>query len=60
MQAFLDGLIGFLDIPEVIETTMTHHTSVSLKDVAVALEADRWAREFATAAAKEHTLSKVT
>ncbi|MEE9147386.1 MAG: 1-deoxy-D-xylulose-5-phosphate reductoisomerase [Candidatus Tectomicrobia bacterium] len=60
VQAFLDGLIGFLDIPEVIETTMTHHTSVSLKDVAVALEADRWAREFATAAAKEHTLSKVT
>ena len=60
VQAFLDGLIGFLDIPEVIETTMTHHTSVSLKDVAVALDADRWAREFAAAAAKEHTLSKVT
>ena len=47
VQAFLAGSINFLAIPKVIETTMARHTSIPLDDAAVALEADRWAREYA-------------
>ena len=47
VQAFLDGAINFLAIPKVIETTMARHAPVPLDDISVALEADRWAREYA-------------
>lgn len=53
VQAFLDETIGFLDIPAVIETTMMQHIPIPLTDVKVALQADGWARECATAAVKE-------
>jgi 1-deoxy-D-xylulose-5-phosphate reductoisomerase len=58
VQAFLDGVIQFLDIPAVIEETMAHHTAVTLTDISVVLEADGWAREYAKAAVKEHLASK--
>lgn len=53
VQAFLDGTIAFLDIPNVIEATMAQHSPVPLKDVSVALQADHWARECAQTAVKE-------
>ncbi len=52
VQAFLEGSINFLAIPKVIETTMARHTAIPLDDISVALEADRWAREYATMAVK--------
>lgn len=53
VQAFLDGMIPFLDIATVIEATMSQHTSAPLAEVAVALQADHWAREYARTAVKE-------
>ena len=58
VQAFLDSRIGFLDIPAVIENTMAKHTPVELTDLAVALEADQWARDIAAVQIKEHRSSK--
>jgi 1-deoxy-D-xylulose-5-phosphate reductoisomerase len=53
VQAFLDGMIPFLDIATVIEATMSQHTPALLAEVAVALQADHWAREYARTAVKE-------
>lgn len=50
VQAFLEGSINFLAIPKVIETTMARHVAIPLDDISVALEADRWAREYAATA----------
>lgn len=45
--AFLNGRIGFLDIPSLIEKTMSaHHTRV-LDDMEMVIETDRWARKTA-------------
>ncbi len=59
VQAFLDGKIGFLDIPALIEKTMDQHSPVDLTDLAVALEADQWARTATAAEIKEYRSSKV-
>jgi 1-deoxy-D-xylulose-5-phosphate reductoisomerase len=53
VQAFLDGMIAFLDIAAVLEATMSQHAPAPLADVAVALQADHWAREYARTAVKE-------
>lgn len=58
VQAFLAGTIAFLDIPAVIEATLTQHTAVALEEVSVALQADHWAREYARMAIKEQIVSK--
>jgi 1-deoxy-D-xylulose-5-phosphate reductoisomerase len=55
VQAFLDEIIGFLDIPAIIEATMTQHMTQPLTDVTVAIQADQWARACAMAAVKECT-----
>lgn len=47
VQAFLDGRLGFLDIPSLIEETMEHHVPQALRCVEEVLEADRWARDTA-------------
>ena len=60
VQAFLDGVIAFLDIPAVIEETMAHHTTLPLSDVTVAMEADHWARAYASIAVNEHRLTTKT
>lgn len=44
VAAFLDELIGFLRIPDVIEETLSRHRSSALRDLETVLEADRWAR----------------
>ncbi|ETX01485.1 1-deoxy-D-xylulose-5-phosphate reductoisomerase [Candidatus Entotheonella palauensis] len=59
VQAFLDGQIGFLDISDVIEWTMTQHGAVPLTDISTAMEADRWAREQAEIAVKGFLSSKI-
>ena len=58
VQAFLDGIMPFLAIPAVIETTMAQHTPVALQGAPEALQADHWARECAKAAVKEFARSK--
>jgi 1-deoxy-D-xylulose-5-phosphate reductoisomerase len=45
VEAFLNGGIRFLDIPEVIRHTMEAHTHREIESLEDALEADRWARE---------------
>jgi 1-deoxy-D-xylulose-5-phosphate reductoisomerase len=47
VQAFLEGAINFLAIPKVIEATMARHKATPLDDISIALEADRWGREYA-------------
>ncbi len=48
VQAFLDKEITFLDIPKIIEDTMSAYTPRPLNSVEDALETDRWAREKAS------------
>lgn len=45
VAAYLEGGIGFLDIPEVIRATMEAHRPREITTLEQALEADRWARE---------------
>ena len=43
--AFLDKRIGFIQIPEVIESTMAAHTLQPRPSLSDILDADRWARQ---------------
>jgi 1-deoxy-D-xylulose-5-phosphate reductoisomerase len=45
VDAFLEGHIGFLDVPRLIEGTMERHSVADQATLANILEADRWARE---------------
>jgi len=45
VQAFLEGKIGFMDIPELIRKTMALHKPESVKTLGTVLKADAWARE---------------
>ena len=45
VDAFLHGGIRFVDIPEIIHSTMEAHTAREMDSLEVALEADRSARE---------------
>ena len=45
VQAFLDRLIPFREIPEVIRAAMNNHKSKPINQIEDVLEADRWARE---------------
>jgi 1-deoxy-D-xylulose-5-phosphate reductoisomerase len=47
VSAFLEGRIRFLDIPRVVEQTMTAHAPETLTDLEQILGVNRWAREFA-------------
>lgn len=44
VNAFLEGKIGFLDIPHVIEETMEKHETFPLASIDEAIEADQWAQ----------------
>ncbi|HTZ17765.1 MAG TPA: 1-deoxy-D-xylulose-5-phosphate reductoisomerase [Dissulfurispiraceae bacterium] len=44
VHAFLDGLIGFNNIPDIIKKTMDAHNVQEARQLDVVLEADRWAR----------------
>ena len=45
VQAFLNELIPYKDIAEIIRTVMQSHSPVSLQEIQDVLDADRWARE---------------
>jgi 1-deoxy-D-xylulose-5-phosphate reductoisomerase len=45
VEGFLNGGIRFIDIAEVIHSTMDLHTTKDIETLEDALEADRWARE---------------
>ena len=47
VRAFLDKRLGFLDIPVLIEGTMSRHTPHSVDRMGQVLDADRWARKTA-------------
>lgn len=44
VHAFLDGLIGFKDIPAIIKKVMKAHEVKEARQLDIVLEADRWAR----------------
>jgi 1-deoxy-D-xylulose-5-phosphate reductoisomerase len=45
VEAFLNGGIRFIDIVDIIRSTMDLHTTKEVETLEDALEADRWARE---------------
>jgi 1-deoxy-D-xylulose-5-phosphate reductoisomerase len=47
VAAFLEGRLGFLGIPRVIEAVLERHASRPAEALAAVLEADRWARDVA-------------
>ena len=47
VELFLKNEIGFMEIPEIIETVMDKHTSAARPGMQDVLDADRWAREYA-------------
>jgi 1-deoxy-D-xylulose-5-phosphate reductoisomerase len=47
VAAFLEGRLGFLGIPRVIEAVLEKHGNRPAEALAAVLEADRWAREVA-------------
>jgi 1-deoxy-D-xylulose-5-phosphate reductoisomerase len=49
VDAFLQGRIGFDQIPRVVASTMNGHKATPLREVEAALEADQWAKEKALA-----------
>lgn len=46
VRAFLQGSLGFTDIPVIIEHVMQRHPVQPADDLSVILESDRWAREY--------------
>ncbi len=53
VELFLQGRIGFLQIPSVIEKTMRAHTPVVIDSVEKVMEADAWARQRAAEFAEQ-------
>ena len=49
VESFLQGRIGFLQIPELIEKTMDAHQTFTLDTIEKVIEADGWARNKARA-----------
>jgi 1-deoxy-D-xylulose-5-phosphate reductoisomerase len=47
VNAFLQGQIGFLDIPQLVEKIMERHEVFPIETIDQALEADRWAQSAA-------------
>jgi 1-deoxy-D-xylulose-5-phosphate reductoisomerase len=47
VASFLEGRIGFLDIPDLIEKTMRAHQAHSIETIEKVMEADNWARDTA-------------
>lgn len=47
VESFLEGRIGFLDIPELIEKTIEVHKPYPIDSIEAVMEADIWARETA-------------
>jgi 1-deoxy-D-xylulose-5-phosphate reductoisomerase len=49
VAAFLEGRLGFLGIPALIDGVMSAHRNAPARDIGDILEADRWARDLAQA-----------
>ncbi|MBK5099727.1 MAG: 1-deoxy-D-xylulose-5-phosphate reductoisomerase [Desulfobacteraceae bacterium] len=47
VESFLEGRIGFLDIPDLIEKTMRAHGPYPIDTIEKVTEADKWARDIA-------------
>lgn len=47
VRAFLEGKIGFLDIPQLVEKTMERHRVFPINSIDQAVEADRWGQSVA-------------
>ena len=47
VESFLKGSIGFLDIPDLIEKTMTSHKHHPIDSIETVMAVDRWARDTA-------------
>ncbi len=47
VQAFLDGKIGFMNIPNIIEDVMQEHQIFPVNSIEAAVEADSWAKSMA-------------
>ncbi len=47
VDAFLSERIGFLEIPQLVADALDAHSVVALDSVHTALDADRWARQYA-------------
>jgi 1-deoxy-D-xylulose-5-phosphate reductoisomerase len=56
VQAFLDGEIGFLKIPVLIEKTMEAHRSFPIDGIERVMEADGWARATAARLLREQNV----
>lgn len=52
VDAFRSRQIGFMDIPSIIESVLGTHNATDITDLGDILEADRWAREQASALVK--------
>jgi len=53
VKAFLEGKIGFLEIPQVIEKTLEKHKTFPLNSIEQAIEVDQWAKSRATEILRE-------
>ena len=53
VSAFIEGKIGFMDIPAVISQTMTQHRVQKMESLDDVMEADRWARKTGEASIKK-------
>jgi len=53
VNAFLEGKIGFLEIPQLIERTMEKHKTFPLNSIEQATKADQWAKSRATEILRE-------
>jgi 1-deoxy-D-xylulose-5-phosphate reductoisomerase len=47
VEGFMQGAVGFTDIPRIVDATLTAHAGRADPSLAEVLEADAWAREFA-------------
>ena len=52
VELFIQGKIGFTDIPTIVETCMEKHQPVPAKSLEVILETDDWARKLAKKTAR--------
>jgi 1-deoxy-D-xylulose-5-phosphate reductoisomerase len=58
VELFLQGNIGFLQIPSLIEKTMKAHTPFVIENIEKVMEADAWARKTAMAFAEGNSLHR--
>jgi 1-deoxy-D-xylulose-5-phosphate reductoisomerase len=57
VEEFLDGKLGFMAIPRVIEKAMNAHDLSRVSSLQVVRNVDAWAREYARETARELELT---